>query len=66
MTHIELRRYEKPLKASGWYSSRTVYRVTESEVFYRFYTDDGYAVGVSTPRQFRRWMKGCLAKEGKA
>jgi hypothetical protein len=63
VTNIECRRYEKPLK-NGWYIARKVYRVTDDEVLYTFDTEDGYQVGVSTPKQFRRWMKGTLPKEG--
>jgi len=60
---IELRRYEKPRK-DGWYSARTVFRVTGTEVLYRFETEhDGYQVGCSTVRAFRRWMRGCLPAE---
>ena len=58
---IELRRYEKQVK-NGWYHSRTVFRVTGDEVLYRFETEsDGYQVGCSTVKAFRRWMRGCLA-----
>lgn len=62
MVEIELRRYEKPLK-NGWYHARTVFRVTGDEVLYKFESEDGYQVGASTPKQFRRWMKGTLPKE---
>jgi hypothetical protein len=60
---IELRRYEKRLKC-GWYHSRTVSKVTESSVYYWYDTDEGFALGVATIQQFRRWMKGCLPAEG--
>lgn len=54
---IECRRYEKKLK-SGWYSERIVFRVTGDEVLYRFETEnDGYQVGASTVKAFRRWMR---------
>jgi len=57
---IECRRYEKPLKC-GWYHARTVFRVTGDEVLYKFETEsDGYQVGASTPKAFKRWMKGTL------
>ncbi len=63
MVEIECRLYEKPLK-NGWYSVRNVFRVTGDEVLYKFETEsDGYQVGASTPKQFRRWMKGTLPKE---
>jgi len=55
--NIECRRYEKKLK-SGWYSTRTVFRVTGNEVLYKFETEsDGYQVGASTVKAFKRWMR---------
>lgn len=54
---IECKRYEKKLK-NGWYSARTVFRFTAQEVMYRFETEsDGYQVGASTVKQFKRWMR---------
>lgn len=58
---IRLRRYEKPVK--GGFYARTVYRVTETEVHYRFETDDGYCCGCASVQAFRRWMRGCLPAE---
>ena len=54
---IKYQLYEKKLKC-GWYHTRSVFRVTDTEVLYRFDTEsDGYRVGSSTPAQFKRWMR---------